>query len=530
MKEGPSRSPPHTEEFYISDQVWEYEDFGDGAGKPQPMDKKRAPLSPTFIADDDDDFRFHPTSTDDLDLLESERRRSDVSLSSSPRLAPSDFLFQPLAPPTKSRRHEDEDSDSDCEELRHVLEESRAQLQVTDVTLGKIKRDMIEKGSFLEPSKYKELLATCQTNIKCLQVIHQHLKTPNQTSIPDDVGEIEEIIERWEVLQAVTADKQSRCRALKDLSAKLMSVVEFRDEAAALLAAKCRVDGVAQLDAYIFDLRNCFFGIAEHRVVLQQTRDGLTEFADSNPRYSVQRIRDSVDLVDEELNRLGGDLEQRLAELETVYSHWVEVAEKLREIAFGVRDLRRPGKILRRAATKMSATTPMRGAMAPSEKSSQSEVNVIEDDDRVLKKRAVTLEEDLATVERSVGELRVVTSKVAEEKLSAQMEVLRREIRSLTATQWILNEGVVDESEGSEGEMESSFIMAASSREEDQGTVVYSARMLSRCTKCVVAVFALLALILGLAVLVSPDCCFTRNNLKWSLQPQLRYSDGPPPQ
>ena len=84
------------------------------------------------------------------------------------------------------------------------------------------------------------------------------------------MGEIEEIIERWEVLQAVTADKQSRCRVLKDLSAKLMNVIEFRDEAAEMLAKDCCVDSIAQLDGFIFDLRNAFFGIAEHKDVLEQ--------------------------------------------------------------------------------------------------------------------------------------------------------------------------------------------------------------------------------------------------------------------
>ena len=85
--------------------------------------------------------------------------------------------------------------------------------------------------------------------------------------------EIEEIIERWEVLQAVTADKQSRCRVLKELSAKLMSVIEFRDEAAEVGSKECRVDSISQLDGFIFELRNAFYGIAEHKAVLDQVFD-----------------------------------------------------------------------------------------------------------------------------------------------------------------------------------------------------------------------------------------------------------------
>ena len=440
---------------------------------------------------------------------------------------------------------DDDSEDSDCEELRHVLSESRAQLQVTDVTLGKIKREMIERGNFLEPSKYKELLATCQTNIKCLQVIHQHLKTPHQTSIPDNVEEIEEIIERWEVLQAVTADKQSRCRVLKELSAKLMNVVEFRDEAAAALAAQCRVDGLARLDGFIFELRNCFFGIAEHKDVLRQTRDGLMEFADSNPRYSVQRIRDSVDVVDEELTQLARDFEARIGQLEALYSRWVDAGEKSREIAFGIRDLRRPGKILRRAATKIGGGDVNNKSPSSGKRGSQSEVNGIEEDDRVLKRRALHLEEDLDAVIESAKCIETVATEAAWEKWKTHLDGLRRDIRSLTATEWIwkdTTDQVDDESEVSEegdsaeeASSSSSSMFAGekettTAAEDGDGSSSDSSSRALKSAKLIVVALFVLALVLGLAMVVSPDCCFTRNNLKWSLQPQLRYSDGPPPQ
>lgn len=47
-----------------------------------------------------------------------------------------------------------EDSDSDIEDLHHVLEESRMQLKVADKSLKKKRKDPLKTGLYLNPGKY----------------------------------------------------------------------------------------------------------------------------------------------------------------------------------------------------------------------------------------------------------------------------------------------------------------------------------------------------------------------------------------
>ena len=47
-----------------------------------------------------------------------------------------------------------EDSDSDIEDLNHVLEESKMQLKVADRSLKKKRKDPLKTGLYLNPGKY----------------------------------------------------------------------------------------------------------------------------------------------------------------------------------------------------------------------------------------------------------------------------------------------------------------------------------------------------------------------------------------
>ncbi len=49
---------------------------------------------------------------------------------------------------------EADDSDSDLEDLHHVIKESRQQLQVAECALKKHRKDVMDTGIYLDPSKY----------------------------------------------------------------------------------------------------------------------------------------------------------------------------------------------------------------------------------------------------------------------------------------------------------------------------------------------------------------------------------------
>ncbi len=47
-----------------------------------------------------------------------------------------------------------DDSDSDMEDLHHVIEESRQQIRVTESSLKKHRKDVLDTGIYLDSSKY----------------------------------------------------------------------------------------------------------------------------------------------------------------------------------------------------------------------------------------------------------------------------------------------------------------------------------------------------------------------------------------
>ena len=54
-----------------------------------------------------------------------------------------------------------EDSDSDMEELYHVLDESRMQLKVAERSLRKTRKDPLKTGLYPNPGKYVRTAHLC---------------------------------------------------------------------------------------------------------------------------------------------------------------------------------------------------------------------------------------------------------------------------------------------------------------------------------------------------------------------------------
>ena len=52
----------------------------------------------------------------------------------------------------------DDSDDSDLEDLHHVIEESRRQIRVTESSLNKHRKDIMDAGIYLDSSKYVCLL------------------------------------------------------------------------------------------------------------------------------------------------------------------------------------------------------------------------------------------------------------------------------------------------------------------------------------------------------------------------------------
>ena len=85
-----------------------------------------------------------------------------------------------------------EDSDSDIEDLHHVLEESRMQLKVADRSLRKKRKDPLKTGLYLNPGKYVSIRCCLDLNMLCWFVEREKVKETTYVHFP--VLFLEEVI------------------------------------------------------------------------------------------------------------------------------------------------------------------------------------------------------------------------------------------------------------------------------------------------------------------------------------------------
>ncbi len=254
--------------------------------------------------------------------------------------------------------------------------------------------------------------------------------------------------------------------------------------------------------------------------------------------YSIQWMRDSQDIVEAKLASLRKVFYIRVHQLDKLLLLWT-VANEIQEVAFGVESLRQFGRMLGWKAMmrkkvdevtngNVGAQTIMDGVSEPV---SQLERNaLIEENERILSKKAIALEKDIHAVDWSSWQIEIVAMQSSIENLSLRFNALKQEVNYLTKGEWIdSNEMVGWMVVGSDQSKVEADDLANARVAKGTGSQS-TCRRLRKCSKYVFVIFLVLKLLLGLASIVSPNCCFMRNNLKWSLQPQLRYFDGPPPQ
>ena len=101
------------------------------------------------------------------------------------------------------------DSDSDLEDFQHVIGESMKALLFTEGTLTKTRKDAMETGIVLDPSEYNESLATCKTNIRCLQEVLATLESEVALSnvTDDDIANVEDVVARWRCVERLAEER-----------------------------------------------------------------------------------------------------------------------------------------------------------------------------------------------------------------------------------------------------------------------------------------------------------------------------------
>ncbi|XP_052272176.1 uncharacterized protein LOC127872805 isoform X2 [Dreissena polymorpha] len=310
--------------------VSELEDPNDGNFSENAWDNYQAPLYTTGSEDPpeealpwepvdmefDDEFGL-PTSTILATLL-ARKSEDEGTAGKHAKLIPSSHANM-------------DDSDSDIEDLHHVLQESHMQLKVAMKSLRKKRKDPLKTGLYENPGKYGQLLATIETNIRCLQDISQQLDQADFTE--EDKLQIQDLLYQWDRLRTTTQERQLQSQEVKTMYAVYLTVEGIM------------LEGIPQLDKRGFNsveevLHTAAEIMEKQKLLLCQkqilsnlnvaVRTFSTQNATVDTAYFMEQIKGTQLKIDDLLQRcLGG-----LRELEHIHLAWFECSEIQQHLKF----------------------------------------------------------------------------------------------------------------------------------------------------------------------------------------------------
>ncbi|CAE1327088.1 unnamed protein product [Acanthosepion pharaonis] len=228
-----------------------------------------------------------------------------------------------------------DDSDSDLEDFYHVLDESSNQLKVTDHALQKKKKDT---GLYLNTGRYTELLATCQTNIKCLEVIYQHLNSAPPVG-KEDLNRMQGLLYQWEKLRALAVERQGQCRELCSINDSLTAIYTWLQEFSALIK-KDQFKGLLDAQAIIKAIQEKQALFEEKMSKLNELKDLINSFKEQHPVITVDGFLMKIGKAITELNTLHEKCSLKLPQLQKHLLAWYEYMETKKELDYMLKQQR----------------------------------------------------------------------------------------------------------------------------------------------------------------------------------------------
>ncbi|KAL5008997.1 hypothetical protein ScPMuIL_014578 [Solemya velum] len=295
-------------------------------------DNYQAPLYPTVSEDPSEE----PLEWEPVDELEFD---DEITIGRKSILA--DVISRRKSPekknkPTSYPKDLYDDSDSDKEDLCCVIEESAMSLKVADRSLRKKRKDPLGTGLNLNPAKYGEILATCDTNIECLKKIQHHLNASNVTD--DELQQLSELLYEWEKIQALATERQAQSQDLKDMYATLLAVLAVVKGTKPELLVSV-FDSPSELVSTVKALQAQCSELDGAQMNLRTLKEQVVTFTSENSTISMysfhqQLQQTEVDVVKEYGGHLAG-----LELSQNYYCEYLSTKQELDDILMEERDL-----------------------------------------------------------------------------------------------------------------------------------------------------------------------------------------------
>ncbi|XP_076464903.1 uncharacterized protein LOC143296731 [Babylonia areolata] len=222
-----------------------------------------------------------------------------------------------------------DDSDSDMEDFRSVLEDSETCLKVVDHSLKKKRSNPMGSG-LASPSKYVEMLATCETNMECVKNVCQHL-TQEDIGM-GDVQRVQALLCQWEKLHGVASDRLQQSQQLGVVGEALTTMKTLLSSVGQCLAACDVFTSKEELHSAISSLRVKEEELEKQRQVIGEHRQVIESFVQHHPSVKVSRYQEELQSLDSATQDCQHRVSGQLQSLQTNFTVWCEYLEGQQEL------------------------------------------------------------------------------------------------------------------------------------------------------------------------------------------------------
>ncbi|KAK7507093.1 hypothetical protein BaRGS_00001944 [Batillaria attramentaria] len=221
-----------------------------------------------------------------------------------------------------------EDSDSDMEDFRSVLEDSEMCLKVVDHSLKKKRHNPMGTG-LAKSGKYAEMVATCETNISCVKNVCQHLTSEDIGM--NDVQRVQDLLHQWEKLHELATERHQQAQQLSATSDAIKDMKKTLEGACQCLMYDS-FSSKEELEATITELRVKQQKLEEQRCAIRDQQGALHDFLRHYPSINITKYQEEFAVLETSTLQAQDKVSSQLGELENNWAVWCEYLEGKQEL------------------------------------------------------------------------------------------------------------------------------------------------------------------------------------------------------
>lgn len=380
-----------------------------------------------------------------------------------------------------------------------------------------------------------ELLATCQTNIKCLEVIEEHLQSNNGWAAVDetDVKSMTETIHRWEMLHVQTQEQQQTTQRIRDVQQEIGQMRDSMSNISNSLASCSKgIENREILERVLREVQAYLSRLQEKKAALLTINVQVHSLL-NNSGLDMSHLKEEVTALYHQWDDTYERSNHQLQAFSALKSTWLQYETELHELNASLQEERQREGSVSSSVTCLTA----RNDQAPKE-----ERNGFSSAADTTTTTTSKTEAQLAHVQALARQLEPA---IADTEAWASIS---RNLNSTAAEFRLLQQEKARSSREHLHRPPPSSVLAAESKKrvrftttagEDESALVASRReksskaparpLLWRVVRAALPIQLAIVVLFCLACLLEPHCCDSLNNFSFSFSPQLRYVRGPPP-